>query len=106
MTIIHWWVLSGIVALIPLAWVAGRVRGRASMQRHADRAERYLRCVDDVDRWCGHDSIHARVIAAHVKAHGEGANINAGTPHLYEACTVPGLRDQLKRIDKMLSRGD
>ena len=68
----------------------------AALNRIADRL---AHAVDDLDRWCGHSSPHARLIAKHLTAHGLGYNINAGTPHADEACTIAGLREQLRRLD-------
>lgn len=64
-----------------------------------EAAYHYRQAVDDLDRWCGHTSPHARLIARHLIAMGEREACNAGTPHADEACTVSGLREQLRRID-------
>lgn len=76
----------------------GRAEQRRLWQAHMDLGNRYRWAVDDLDRWCGHMSPHAKLIAAHLTAHGEGFNINAGTPIGMEPCTVDGLRTQLERL--------
>lgn len=96
-------VLVVIVALA-VAYCIGQIDGywrRASEDRafRADILERYRLAVDDLDRWCGHSSPHARLIAAHLRAVGEGHELNAGTPHAQEPCVVSGLRDQLARLN-------
>ena len=63
-----------------------------------DLGNRYRWAVEDLDRWCGHMSPHAKLIATHLKAKGEGYSVNAGTPTGMEACTVDGLRTQLERL--------
>ena len=87
----------------PLAsWIGlfvGRIRHHALVDRQLKRAADYQRAVDDLDRWCGHTSPHARLIARHLKAVGEGLGRNAGTPVADEACEVSGLRVQLTRLD-------
>lgn len=88
---------------VPLAyWLGlyvGRVRHLATVERHLKRASDYQRAVDDLERWCGYTSPHARLIARHLKAIGEDTGYNAGTPTADEACHVSGLREQLKRLD-------
>lgn len=64
-----------------------------------EKLSRYKFAVDDLNRWCGSTSPHARLIAAHLAAHGEGTGCNTGTPVGDEACTIMGLREQLKRLD-------
>lgn len=87
-----------MVAVI-VAWLAGRWRG------HDDRAEalemlwRYMRATEDVLVWCDR-SAHARLIAGHIRARGEGRAMNAGTPMGMEPCTISGLRTQLERLDR------
>lgn len=58
-------VLVVIVALV-VAYCIGQIDGywrRASEDRalRSDILERYRRAVDDLDRWCGHSSPHARL---------------------------------------------
>ena len=87
----------------PLAyWIGlfvGRIRHHALVERKLQRADDYQRAVDDLDRWCGYTSPHAKLIARHLKAVGEDCGYNAGTPVADEACNVSGLREQLKRLD-------
>lgn len=86
-----------------LAYYLGEFRGgmkqRRMWQDHMDRCNRYIYAVDDLDRWCGHTSPHAKLIASHLRAHGEGHAYNAGTLAGNEVCSVNGLREQLKRLD-------
>jgi len=86
------------------AYLIGSLRGKYKQQKlwqdHMDTANRYIFAVDDLDRWCSHTSAHAKLIARHLKAQGEGEGCNSGTPVGDEACTVHGLREQLKRIDE------
>lgn len=79
--------------------VTGRLRHLDLVRRHLERATDYQTAVDDLDRWCGHASPHARLIARHLKAIGEGLGYNAGSPVSDEACHVSGLREQLRRLD-------
>lgn len=82
-----------------LGLYVGRLRHLALVEKHLGRATNYQRAVDDLDRWCGYASPHARLIARHLKAHGEDTGYNAGTPLADEACNVAGLREQLRRLD-------
>ena len=90
---------AGVLLAYCLGLYVGRLRHLALVEKHLDRATNYQRAVDDLDRWCGHASPHARLIARHLKAIGEGAGYNAGTPVADEACHVSGLREQLRRLD-------
>lgn len=94
-------VLLGAGALLAywLGLFVGRLRHFKLVEKHLTRATNYQRAVDDLDRWCGYASPHARLIARHLKAHGEDAGYNAGTPLADEACNVSGLREQLRRLD-------
>lgn len=69
-----------------------------------ERADRYLFAILDLDRWCGHTSPAARIIAKHLMAAGEGHPLNAGTPCGEEPCTVMGLREQLTRLQGLQPR--
>jgi hypothetical protein len=83
-----------------LAFVIGRCKGRDSLGHQLERLWRYQHAVDDLDRWCGHMSPHARLIARHLSTIGEGKEgLNAGTPVDVEPCTIDGLRQQLKKLD-------
>ena len=102
MSEIHAAALIGTVCVLLAYWLGlyvGRLRHLALVDRHLMRATDYRRGVDDLDRWCGHTSPHARLIARHLKAIGEGTGYNAGTPLADEACHVSGLREQLRRMD-------
>lgn len=94
--------LLGTICTLLAYWIGlliGRLRHLALVERHLERANDYQRAVDDLDRWCGHTSPHAKLIARHLKAIGEQAGYNAGTPVSDEACHVSGLREQLRRLD-------
>ena len=77
----------------------GKHQQQALWRDHMEKCNRYVYAVDDLDKWCGHQSPHARLIARHLRAIGEGLGLNAGTPVGDEACQVGGLREQLKRLD-------
>lgn len=100
MQIIDALLYSSLVVLFvgSIAYQFGWRRCREDTSRAVVRGERYADAVDDLDRWCGHESQAARLIAAHLKAKGEGLSINAGTPAGDEPCTVGGLREQLRRL--------
>ena len=96
-------------AFVVLAYWLGSFRGamkqRDQWRAHMAKGNRYIHAVGDLGRWCGHTSPHAKLIAHHLRAHGEGLGYNAGTPHKDEACSVNGLRQQLARIDAAAIRG-
>ena len=72
----------------------------AKRARKSEEAlRRYRWAVDELDRWCGYESPHARLIAAHISAYGEGEAMNAGTPCGSEVCDIQGTRQQLRAID-------
>lgn len=94
----------GLLALfVGAAYLIGRSVGKYQQQElwreHMDKCNRYVYAVKDLDTWCGHQSPHARLIARHLRSAGEGLGLSGGTPVGDEACTVNGLREQLKRID-------
>ena len=87
-----------------VGYFAGNLRGEIKQQdlwsNHMEKCSRYIQAVDDLDKWCGHCSPHARLIARHLKAQGEGEGCNSGTPVGDEPCTISGLREQLKRLSQ------
>lgn len=93
------------VILIWLAYALGEVLGRHKQRKlwqdHMDLGNRYKWAVDDLDRWCGHTSPHARLIAGYLRARGEGHSLNSGTPIGDEPCTIDGLRIQLERLKEV-----
>ncbi len=91
-------VAFAVLAVYALGKAVGRHEQRLLWEDHMELGNRYKWAVDDLDRWCSHMSPHAQLIAHHLKAHGEGYGINAGTPVGTEACTVSGLRTQLERL--------
>lgn len=86
-------VLSGAVL-----WRSDAMDCKAA-RKSKDALRRYRWAVDELDRWCGHESPHARLIAAHIRACGEGEAKNAGTPCGDEVCDIQGTRQQLRKID-------
>ncbi len=82
-----------------LGHMVGAARQRRQWAGRMEKCRRYQAAVDDLDKWCGHGSPHARLIARHLKAEGEGLEMNAGTPYADEACTISGLREQLRRLE-------
>lgn len=88
------------VFVIGMAFKIGRKFGQADRLPQLEMLWRYQHAVDDLDRWCGHMSPHARLIARHLTTIGEGKEgLNAGTPVDVEPCTIDGLRQQLKKLD-------
>lgn len=71
---------------------------RRDMNAADERISRYRMAVDAIDKWCGHESAEARLIAAFIGASGEGRSMNGGTPIKDEVCDVSGTRDQLRRL--------
>ena len=98
-----------IAILVWATYQAGKMVGEYRQQNlwreHMEKSSRYAHAVDDLDKWCGNQSPHARLIARQLKAIGEGLGLNAGTPTGDEACTVVGLREQLLRLDKAQKGG-
>ena len=95
--------LGAAAFVFTVGYLMGRLEGGARQRKrwrpHIEKCDRYRHAVDDLDHWCGYSSPHARLIARHLRAAGEGLGMNAGTPHSDEACTISGLRDQLRRLD-------
>lgn len=90
-----------MVLVISAAYYAGRRRERRELWPEVAAAERYKMACRDVLTWCCQDEFRsARLVAGHIMDHGEGAGINAGTPHGDETCTVNGLREQLRRVNR------
>jgi len=81
-----------------IAYDIGKRQGCRNCAPEVERAYRYRDAVDSLDRWCGHESPQARLIARHLLAVGEGMAMNAGTPCGDEPCTISGLREQLRRV--------
>lgn len=87
---------------ICFVWAIKQHFSMRSLRRDMDAAEekimRYQIAVDEIDKWCGHESAEARLIAAFISASGEGRGMNAGTPRENEVCDISGTRDQLRRL--------
>lgn len=98
------YIILPIAILVWAAYQVGKMIGAYNQQtlwrEHMEKSSRYAHAVDDLDKWCGSQSPHARLIARQLKAVGEGVGLNAGTPTGDEACTVVGLREQLRRLDE------
>ena len=98
----HAVMLIGAIFTLLAYWIGlliGRIRHYTLVERQLKRAADYQRAVDDLDRWCGYTSPHAKLIARHLKAVGEDLWRNSGSPAADEACDVSGLRVQLTRLD-------
>lgn len=74
------------------------VRVTQESYKHSDRANRYYLAIDDLDRWCRYDLPETEVIAKYLISKGEGLSCNAGTPVDKEACTISGLREQIRKM--------
>lgn len=95
--------LLGVFLLIGM-WIGWECWGRPLKRYSRDiaNAARYKDACRDLLTWCGQEEFRpARLVAAHIMAIGEGEGLNAGTPCGYEACTVDGLREQLRRMNSM-----
>lgn len=90
--------LAFFYVVISMAYSIGRTQGCFDCAPDVERAERYRGAVDDLNKWCGHESAQARLISTHLFAVGEGLAMNAGTPCGEEPCTIYGLREQLRRV--------
>lgn len=73
---------------------------RSDLKAAESRIRRYRAAVDEVDKWCGHESAEARLIAQFIWKSGEGFGANAGTPVADEFCSISGTRDQLSRMKR------
>lgn len=91
-------VIAWVYLAILMAYDMGKRQGCKNCAPDVERADRYRDAVDSLDKWCGHESPQARLIAAHLLAVGEGLAMNAGTPCSCEPCTISGLREQLRRV--------
>ena len=91
-----------MVLVMSAAYYAGRRRERRELWPEAAKAGRYKMVCRNVLTWCCQDEFRAaRLVAGHVMDYGEGVGpINAGTPHGDETCTVNGLREQLRRVNR------
>lgn len=109
MSTLDFYIVVPIAIFVWAAYQGGKMIGADRQQTlwrdHMEKSSRYAHAVDDLDKWCGSQSPHARLIARQLKAVGEGTGLNAGTPTGDEACTVVGLREQLRRLDEELKGG-
>lgn len=93
-------VMAFVWLVVVTAYDIGRRKGCSDCAPDVERADRYKDAVDELDKWCGHESPSARLIAQHLRAEGEGLPMNAGTPFGNEPCVISGLREQLRRLEK------
>ena len=91
-------VVAFVCVALSTTYDIGKRKGHRDCAPDSERADRYRDAVDALDKWCGHESPQARLIAAHLLAVGEGMAMNAGTPCGDEPCTIAGLREQLRRV--------
>ena len=97
-----------MVALFALGGLQGMLGGWLAWgkalkrhQRDIASAGRYELACREVLTWCCDAEFRAaRRDAAHIMAIGEGGGLNSGTPCGDEPCTVNGLREQLRRINR------
>lgn len=52
--------VAGVLLAYFLGLYVGRVRHFELVEKHLTRATNYQRAVNDLDKWCGHTSPHAR----------------------------------------------
>lgn len=94
---------------VAIGFLCGAIVWRGDLleaKTNARMLDRYQRAVSQLNIWCGHESPHARLIAAHISAIGEGnVPINAGTPCRDEVCDIDGTRQQLRMLDAERVRG-
>lgn len=83
-----------------LSYLLGWYRGHKRMRVYQEKAARYAIGVSEFIHWCSHIKQEYRLIGEHLRTVGEGGSMNAGTPIGNEVCTIDGLREQLKRLDK------
>ena len=87
---------------ICFVWAIKQHFSMQTLRRDMDEAEekirRYQMAVDEVDKWCGHESPEAKLVAAFIDSSGEGRRMNGGTPIKDEVCDISGTRDQLRRL--------
>ena len=95
--IIEHYIIAVILLLLIKAY-KDLIKSNMESFEHADRANRYYWAVKDLDTWCRYDLPETEIIAKYLLATGEGLPMNAGTPAGKEACTIVGLREQIRRM--------
>jgi hypothetical protein len=91
-------IIVAILLFVAVVIVSDSIKNREEYFANKDRADRYYRAVDDLDKWCRHELPEIEVIAKYLIATGEGQGMNAGSPVGKEACTISGLREQIIRM--------
>ena len=92
-----------LISCVALVFVALLQRIKIREMKHQERLDserirRYRMAVDLVDKWCGHESAEALLVAKYIDAVGEGRGMNGGTPNKLEVCDIQGTREQLRRL--------
>lgn len=98
MTIEHF-IIAGLLFLLFVA-LTKLIKKTEECKHQENRANRYYFAIDSLDKWCRYDLPETEVIVKHLIAEGEGLSMNAGTPDGNEACTISGLREQIRRMKK------
>lgn len=95
--IIEHFIIAGLLFLLLVA-LTKLIKNTEQCKQLQDRADRYYFAIDSLDKWCRYDLPELEVIVKHLIAEGEGLSMNAGTPVGKEACTLPGLREQIRKM--------
>lgn len=93
--------LSATFFVVCIFLVRGLYKESQVSFSHSDRANRYYFAIQELDKWCRYDLPELEIICKHLIAEGEGFSMNAGTPAGNEACTISGLREQIRRMKRV-----
>ena len=94
------YILLTISFLTGMYFLGGWVRRLVDTRRRdSSTLSRYRLTLSQYQRWLGEFPEVARVLD-NLEVESEGGSLNAGTPTGLENCTVSGLRDQLRRMQK------
>jgi hypothetical protein len=90
------------IFLVTAAYCIGATAERKKCFPRLDAEFRYQQACKDVMTWLREDEFRgARMAASHIYHLGEGfVPVNSGMPHGDEVCTIPGLREQLRRHNR------
>lgn len=91
-------IIFATLFFVAVVIISDSIKNRQEYFANKDRADRYYRAVDDLDKWCRYDLPEVEVIAKYLIAAGEGQSMNAGSPAGKEACDIRGLREQIRRM--------
>jgi hypothetical protein len=87
-----------------LAFFAGKLIGQLKQQdlwqEHMDKTNKYVHAIEDIQKWCGDSSPHARAIVKHITL-----TVEEKTP-LIAASDVLILRDELLKLDMLAKSGN